>query len=59
MNTKLNETINKCLSLSYGITSCQNCQCTPEECIKNLYAVINGYDFDSVEEMFNDFESKR
>lgn len=55
MNNKLKDVINKCNDLTTG--GCFKCQCTPEECIKNLYAVINGYDYDLVEEMFYNFEN--
>lgn len=54
ITNKLEEIIKKCSNLTQD--GCFKCQCTPVECIKNLYAVANGYDYDLVEEMFNNFE---
>lgn len=56
MNNKLKEVMQKCNDITQG--GCFKCQCTLEECIKNLYAVANGYDYDLVERMFNEFEDE-
>ena len=56
MINKLEDIMKKCNEITTG--GCFKCQCTQTECIKNLYAVINGYDYDLVEEMFYNFENE-
>ena len=55
MINKLENIMKKCNDITIG--GCLKCQCTSIECIKNLYAVANGYNYDLVEEMFDNFEN--